>query len=211
MPSLPSPVVAVAAGNEHTAMLTADGSVYTTGYNDNGQCGHGHQHRVGELTKVGGLPQGRKAVQVHAYNGCEHTMAVMDDGRLYTFGYNCKGQLGHGTTASEFVPRPVRGLEGKRVKVVSCSYYHSIVSTGDPAVGDVTYETYSFGRNDFGQLGHNDTTEKKFPHPITQLKGQRVVSLACGQYHTCVVTAEGRLMACGKNDYGQVGVESNER
>ena len=97
-----------------------------------------------------------------------------------------------------------------RVRVVSCSYYHSIVATGDPAAGDVTYETYSFGRNDFGQLGHNDTTEKKFPHPITQLKGQRVVSLACGQYHSCVVTAEGRLMACGKNDYGQVGVESSD-
>ncbi|GMH96967.1 hypothetical protein TrST_g6277 [Triparma strigata] len=203
LPPLSSPVIAVAAGNEHTALLTADGRVYTAGYNDNGQCGHGHQHRVSELTLVSGLPKNRKAVQVHAYNGCEHTMVVTDDGRLYSFGYNCKGQLGHGTTASEFIPHPVRGLEGKRVRVVSCSYYHSIVACESD-------ETYSFGRNDFGQLGHNDTTEKKFPHPITQLKGQRVISLACGQYHSCVVTSEGRLLACGKNDYGQVGVEGSE-
>merc|ERR1711965_1128444 len=34
-------VVHVAAGNEHTVVMTRSGDTYTAGYNDNGQCGHG--------------------------------------------------------------------------------------------------------------------------------------------------------------------------
>ena len=196
-------VIQVAAGNEHTAVLTSDGKIYTAGYNDNGQCGQGHQQRVPELSLVTQLPQGKKATQVHAYNGCEHTMVVTEDGRLYSFGYNYRGQLGHGTTVSELVPRPVKGLEGKRVRLVSCSYYHTVITTDSD-------EAYSFGRNDFGQLGHGDNTDKKFPQSIDDLKGRRIGSLGCGQYHTAMVTALGCVLACGKNDYGQLGVEKGE-
>lgn len=66
--------------------------------------------------------------KVHAYNGCEHTLVVLDDGQMVSFGYNYRGQLGHGNTASEPVPKPVRGLDGIRVTQVSCSYYHSVIA-----------------------------------------------------------------------------------
>ena len=42
------------------------------------------------------------------------------------------------------------------------------------------------------------------------MKGRRIVSLGCGQYHTALVTSGGNVMACGKNDYGQLGVEKGE-
>lgn len=66
--------------------------------------------------------------KVHAYNGCEHTLVVLDDGQMVSFGYNYRGQLGHGNTSSEPVPKPVRGLDGIRVAQVSCSYYHSVIA-----------------------------------------------------------------------------------
>lgn len=37
-----------------------------------------------------------------------------------------------------------------------------------------------------------------------------MTNLACGQYHTVVSTAEIGVQSCGKNDYGQLGVESTE-
>jgi len=80
-------------GNEHTVVLTRNGDVYTAGYNDNGQCGVGSTQRVGGLTLVEKL-QGKAATQVHAYNGCEHTLVVLEDGRLMSFGYNYRGQVG---------------------------------------------------------------------------------------------------------------------
>jgi len=184
-------------------VLKGDGKVFTAGYNDNGQCGLGHQMRVSTLQHVASLPPNVKAKQVHAYNGCEHTMVVTEDGKLYSFGYNYRGQLGHGTTVSELVPRPVRGLDNKRVKNLSCSYYHTVVLCESD-------EVYSFGRNDFGQLGHNDMTDKKFPQAIESLKGKNITTIGCGQYHTVVGNGEGRVFACGKNDYGQLGIESGE-
>lgn len=53
---------------------------------------------------------------------------MLEDGRVVSFGYNYRGQLGHGNTTSEPVPKPLRGLDGMKVTNVSCSYYHSIVS-----------------------------------------------------------------------------------
>lgn len=216
-------------GNEHTILLSRSGEVYTAGYNDNGQCGIGTTQRVAQVTLVEKL-SGKGALQVHAYNGCEHTLVVMQvkvmpppcvcmltkisdhciclynapkDGRLVSFGYNYRGQLGHGTTASEPIPRLVKGLENKRVDLVSCSYYHSIVSCDN---GDI----YSFGRNDYGQLGHGDTIDKKVPHLVHSLHGRTAVSLACGQYHTMVATNDGQLFSCGKNDYGQLCLDTTE-
>jgi len=194
-------IIDVAAGNEHTVVLTRNGEVLTSGYNDNGQCGQGTTQRVGQLTPVEKL-SGRVATQVHAYNGCEHTLVVLDSGRLVSFGYNYRGQLGHGTTSSEPVPRPVLGLDGRKVVAVSCSYYHTVVACEDG-------QAFSFGRNDFGQLGHGDIVDKKLPTLIQSLstEGLKINLLACGQYHTVVGATTGELLACGKNDYGQLGLD----
>lgn len=53
---------------------------------------------------------------------------VLDDGQMMSFGYNYRGQLGQGNTSSEPVPKPVRGLNGRRVTQASCSYYHSVIA-----------------------------------------------------------------------------------
>lgn len=69
---------------------------------------------------------------------------------------------------------------------------------------------YTFGRNDFGQLGSGDINDRKLPCLVDSLRGQRVTSMACGQYHSVVSTLEIGVQSCGKNDYGQLGLESKE-
>lgn len=185
-------------------VLLADGTILTTGYNDNGQCGQGCNRRISRLTPISFFQEREcNVLQVHAYNGCEHTLVVAEekDGtpQLYSFGYNLRGQLGLGVTSSEAVPRPVQLLTGKRVSIVSCSYHHTLVSCEG--------ETYSFGRNDYGQLGHGDTGDKREPAIINALNGKAIISMACGQYHSVVVTNQA-VYSFGKNDYGQLGLES---
>ncbi|CEG36120.1 hect e3 ubiquitin [Plasmopara halstedii] len=200
-------IIQIGAGNEHTIALTVDGRVFTCGYNDNGQCGQGVTSRVAvwsEIHELGAI----NITQAHAYNGCEHTIFVTLDGQVVTCGYNYRGQLGHGNTASESVPKVIQSLDNKIVRLVSCSYYHTILTceggdNGQPFV-------FTFGRNDYGQLGHNDTIDRKIPQRIEALNDEQIVSVACGQYHTMVVTAGGKLFAFGKNDYGQLGVDSFE-
>lgn len=69
---------------------------------------------------------------------------------------------------------------------------------------------YTFGRNDFGQLSSGDTIDRKLPCLVESLRGQRLVSLACGQYHTVISTLEVGVQSCGKNDYGQLGLKSTD-
>ncbi|KAJ0408548.1 hypothetical protein ATCC90586_009266 [Pythium insidiosum] len=201
-------IIQVCAGNEHSIALSADGSVWTCGYNDNGQCGLGVTTRVSHLTELQKLVD-TPIAQVHAYNGCEHTVLVTQDGRAATCGYNYRGQLGHGNTQSETIPKMLRSLESKTVRLVSCSYYHTVLAchgAGGQAI------VYTFGRNDYGQLGHNDTLDRKLPQQVDALLDHhvQVVSVACGQYHTMLVTSTGRLLGFGKNDYGQLGLDSAE-
>ena len=86
-------IVCVAAGNEHTAVLTDTGEVFTCGYNDSGQCGVGTVGRVNVLRRVEAL-EGKGVVKLVSSNGCEHLIAVTEDGQAYSCGYNARGQLG---------------------------------------------------------------------------------------------------------------------
>ena len=197
------PVVSIACGNEHTAILTEGGTLYTCGYNDSGQCGVGRTGRVTKLREVQAL-HGKPVVQVYSSNGCEHLAAVTQDGELYTCGYNARGQLGLGSTTQVSTPRVVEGtLYNRRVVLVACSYYHTAVSTDAD-------EVFTFGRNDHGQLGLGDHRDRLVPCKVDALKTHSpVLSLGCGQYHTAIAQEDG-LRVCGKNDYGQLGLEAQQ-
>ncbi len=110
--------------------------------------------------------------------------------------------MGHGNKTHQSVPRLVDSLRAYRVRLVSCSYYHSIVSCEDDKI-------FGFGRNDYGQLGLGHNDDKLRPAPITFFHGQRIADIACGQYHSLVSVGSGGIFAFGKNDYGQLGVVSS--
>lgn len=85
-------VVSIGAGNEHSLFVTHEGKLLTAGYNDNGQCGMGSPQQVRAPTAIAAL-EGEDIAQVHVYNGCEHTLAVTRDGKIFSFGYNYRGQV----------------------------------------------------------------------------------------------------------------------
>lgn len=85
-------VVSIGAGNEHSLFVTQEGKLLTAGYNDNGQCGMGSPQQVRLPTVIAAL-EGEDIAQVHVYNGCEHTLAVTRDGKIFSFGYNYRGQV----------------------------------------------------------------------------------------------------------------------
>jgi RCC1 and BTB domain-containing protein len=127
------------------------------------------------------------------------------DGELYTMGYNQRGQLGHGHSQNTSSPTVVGSLFGKTVVDVACSYYHSVCVTDKD-------EIFCFGRNDYGQLGNdgNGEVDRCKPTRVQALFGRQVISVACGQHHTMFSLVGGGLYACGKNDYGQLGIECND-
>jgi alpha-tubulin suppressor-like RCC1 family protein len=192
-------IVSVGSGNEHSVFVTKEGKMFVSGYNDNGQCGIGSTQQVRQPLFISAL-DGEEITQAHVYNGCEHTLGITRDGKLYSFGYNYRGQLGLGSTNSEATPRLVKSLLSRKVVLAACSYHHSIILCSDGTL-------FSMGRNDCGQLGHGDNIDKKTPQPVL-ISPKDMKTISCGQFHTVVSTTAGTAYVCGKNDYGQLGLES---
>lgn len=85
-------IVSIGAGNEHSLFVTKEGKLFTAGYNDNGQCGVGSTQQVRQPTLVQAL-EDEEILQVYVYNGCEHTIALTREGKVFSFGYNYRGQV----------------------------------------------------------------------------------------------------------------------
>ena len=83
----------IGAGNEHSIFLTRHGKLFVCGYNDNGQCGVGNTQQIKNPTLIQGVLEGEDVAQIHAYNGCEHSLAITREGKVYSFGYNYRGQV----------------------------------------------------------------------------------------------------------------------
>jgi alpha-tubulin suppressor-like RCC1 family protein len=93
----------VSAGAAHSFALTTDGQLYTWGLNLDGQLGDGSTKRRLYPVSVA-MPQGTMASWVRVAAGPYHSLALADDGQLYTWGNNHHGQLGDGSTTNHQVP-----------------------------------------------------------------------------------------------------------
>ena len=78
----------------------------------------------------------------------------------------------------------------------TCGKYHTITLSYGGTV-------YSFGKNEFGELGlgHNNTVS--LPTPIPNLP--KIKQISCGSNFTVCVDHEGFIWSFGENDCGQLG------
>merc|ERR1712070_1201884 len=108
-----------------------------------------------------------------------------DNGRL-----GCEGSL-PGTA----VPRATSALNDFVIQV-ACGGAHTLWLTKEG-------EVYSAGSGDHGQLGHGDRKERKRPQRIEGI--ENALSIAAGNFHSVVITAEG-MFSFGRNNHGQLGL-----
>lgn len=96
---------AVAVGENHSCALLDDATVKCWGRNARGQLGQGdtadrgdEPDEMGDALPAVDLGAGRTALAIAA--GGQHTCALLDDHTVKCWGYNNRGQLGRGSTAS---------------------------------------------------------------------------------------------------------------
>ncbi|XP_074849715.1 putative E3 ubiquitin-protein ligase HERC3 isoform X8 [Carettochelys insculpta] len=100
-------VVYISCGEEHTAVLTKSGGVFTFGAGSCGQLGHDSMNDEINPRRVLEL-MGSEVSQIAC--GRQHTIAfVPSSGLVYAFGCGTKGQLGPGQTCNVKCPSPVKG------------------------------------------------------------------------------------------------------
>ncbi|CAB3377164.1 Hypothetical predicted protein [Cloeon dipterum] len=177
--------------------VTKDDQVFGFGRNEFGFLGTGDKQSRTEHTKIEQLCG--QNIQDLEFSS-ETFFAISATGSVNAWGRNDNGQLGLGTKKDTWIPIKIeRNLGTKRVVQVACSDDHTLVLTSDR-------EVFSFGRNNFGQLGlgHKDdqTVPIKLDFPAT---GGVVTAIACLCYSSIALLDSGELFAWGKNEAGILG------
>lgn len=100
-------VVYICCGEDHTAVLTKEGGVFTFGAGGYGQLGHNSTNHEINPRKVFEL-MGNVVTQIAC--GRQHTLAYTPlSGKMYSFGLGGNGQLGLRTTSNRKSPATVKG------------------------------------------------------------------------------------------------------
>jgi alpha-tubulin suppressor-like RCC1 family protein len=118
-----TPVIQVACGWQHTAALTSDGKMFTWGYGEDGQLGHGDANDYIVPKQLEQLAHMR-ITQVacgHSHSGC------VAEGRLYMWGCNPDCRLFIPNTDTKLAPQEI-SVDGDVVSV-SLGVSHSALVT----------------------------------------------------------------------------------
>ena len=67
-------------------------------------------------------------------------------------------------------------------------------------------QVFAWGNNSLGQLGLNDTANRRAPAPVEALWAIPVAQLAAGDAHSAALTINGFLFTWGHNEKGQLGL-----
>jgi len=175
----------VCCGGYHTLALTADRRVYAWGRGEFGQLGLGHDNNETEPKLIESLATAGRVTVLAA--GENHSLACLDSGEVYSWGYGQQGQLGHGSSSNEKVPKLVSFFTQRNVAVtqVAAGWRHSLALTTDLHV-------YSWGHGDKGQLGLGDTKSSLLPRVVEALLGKEVRQVAAGGSHSLASNAHFR-------------------
>jgi alpha-tubulin suppressor-like RCC1 family protein len=204
-------IIGVSCGGHHTVLLSEDGKhIWTFGTNIDGQLGLGDRKYRNVPTEIqrreDGIPEDIRIIGVSC--GRAHTVLLSDDGRIWTFGFNSFGQLGHGDKENRSVPTEIQrgepGLpEDVRIIGVSCGDDHTVLLSDDGRI-------WTFGCNSSGMLGHGDNENRFVPIEIQRrenelLEDVKIIGVSCGRDHTVLLSDDGRIWTFGSNEFGQLG------
>ncbi|CAM9098845.1 unnamed protein product [Ascophyllum nodosum] len=189
-------VMQMACGQDHTAVITSSGELFTFGNNRFGALGlPGHNEEgppiVASNPQLVSTLSGKCIVQIGC--GLQHTVALTRAGHVYTWGHNSRGQLGTGDTKDRFTPSQVcKPLSAAKCIHVACGGQHTLALTEHDDV-------FGFGSDRHGQLGLGQGGYI-FPVPsrIVRLGGRRVQHCVGGAWHTAIRTDTGDnyVMGC---------------
>lgn len=205
----PSPIVKVAAGGNHTLLLSESGDLYWSGDSTSGACGlvSGPSQSVFEevkLSKDESSPIGKVALVAATW---EASVIVVKDGddnniKVLSFGVGMKGELGLGEllirtpSATQIKDFPPPGTE--IVDLAACmGHVVAVLSNGD---------VYGWGNGRKGHIGEPG----QVIHSPRKIEGIdfKVTRAVCGREFTCLFgePTSGKLRVLGSDKWG---IQSN--
>ncbi|CAF3323072.1 unnamed protein product [Rotaria socialis] len=185
--------IQVACSLTHSIFLLNDGSVYTAGSNEYSQLGREGRTSVPEKVI---LPQHAEVVQVAC--GQHFSVCLTSNGKVVIWG-SISGKVTNDDGFFYQKPEYLGGFTDKRMIQIAAGYNHCLGLTDDGTV-------YATGINTHGQLGLGHNHDCVRATPIVCLRGSPIVFIACGAYHSLIISKSGTVFTCGFNLSGQLGL-----
>ena len=203
----------IAAGGSHTGALK-EGDFYGWGRNNFGQTG------LGKVTKLS--ENSTSNVQIHpdipvmmtaapdnllslSFNQ-NHSLAIAQDGQVYSWGDDKFGQLGRGDLGHDNCSRlcrfdisAVAGISD--AVMISAGYNHNLALTADGTV-------WAMGSNSQGQLGNGTITDSNIPVKVNFSAATdigHIVQVAASSGSSYALDDKGQVWGWGSDDYGNLG------
>ncbi|KAJ1524442.1 hypothetical protein ONE63_010939 [Megalurothrips usitatus] len=187
----------LACGGSHSLAVTKWGQLFSWGSDSSGQLGL--NSGSGDQWSAKTVKNLALSVVVQSACGQNHSLALTNDGQLFSWGSNQFGQLGLGTTSDqENIPMLVTSLAGIPIAFIACGSNHSFAVSKSGAV-------FGWGKNSCGQLGLSDCVNRKYPAQLKSLRSIRVKFIACGEDFSIFLTSDGGVFTCGSGMHGQLG------
>ena len=186
-----STVLSAATGKGHTILLLQNGSLYAMGANKVGQCGVKSTGDTVPVAKACVVASADDARFVQVSCGEDFSVALDENGIVYTTGSSEYGQLGNGETGEYFV-------SANKLAFANCSVF-------TPR----TDHWYYVPSTTINANPHNHQLEL-----VPDAGDIRIQAIACGKHHMIALEADGsdspRLFSWGCGNYGCL-VRENKR
>lgn len=221
-------ITSISAGDGHSICVTSSGTIYAWGASACGQLGIDQNDQM--QTDAEGYPYQPKPIQIKLLKdykvkevacGDAHTLALGYDGQIFSWGGAGCGQLGHSNISLmprdadscpyQPFPKLVESLKNIFIIHIACGKAHSLAI-------DNTYSLFTWGAGACGQLGVDDIHTlpvdddgypfQPVPKILKSLKGKEVITGACGDVHTVILTRKGEVYSFGGGSFGQLGLGS---
>lgn len=189
-----SSIECISAGGIHSGCLNSEGHCYMWGSSNYGQLGLGN-----DVVSLNSICVPTLITRVNAFPSAS-SMSALDRQRSASPEFSPLVYIDEESVTAVVEP------EVKFAKL-SCGGMHTAAVSVDGRV-------YCWGRADSGQTGYADWHNNSFPGLArpTALSGvsEPVADVACGSFHTLILTTTGRVYTIGKDDFGVLGIGRDE-
>ncbi|KAL3868352.1 hypothetical protein ACJMK2_041166 [Sinanodonta woodiana] len=200
-------VVQVSCGASHVLAVTNENEVFAWGRGDNGRLGLGNQESYTKPMPVP-VPDDLHPCSVHC--GVDCSMLLTLDNKLLCCGSNrynkcCLDEINADGICTKSVEEVHTFTQVNSPPIGNNLIKGVAMGTSHTAVVSVDGQCFTFGANQFGQLGYQTDFNSKQGQMVKALQMYRIVRVACGDTFTVAVSEDGEIFSWGKSARGRLG------
>ena len=230
----------ISAGTVHNLAISQDNKLFSWGSSQGGQLGLPEKYLISQPNyqtsfflsspnQISIFSKAKKPENIIKIScGEAHSLALTNNGTVYSWGFGSNGQLGLGfcedsfepgtglTKSRIFTPHLVKGLDDEKIIDIKCGKTFSMF------INDKN-ELFACGVNDLNQLGINEPFSKEhlhnketpcydfvFPIKVDCFLNMKVLKVSCGEGHCLAVIKDLisniiTIWSWGNNKFGQLG------